>query len=312
MSLKKSSFSKDDYPIYHLYVWEKIVFMTIQDFTKTLKHTLQPLYDEHEAAAIVKIYLQTKLSIPAYELALIGKQSLTDEQLHDFQKDASVLSAGKPLQYVLKETSFYGNTFHVSPSVLIPRQETEELVDKIAHDYAHTTPHIWDIGTGSGCIAISLAKSLPAAKVFASDISQEALDVARKNATDLGAAVSFAQHDMCDWEHLPFPTEKFDLIVSNPPYIPETMRAQLHINVREHEPATALFVPDERPLIFYEAIAQIGKQCLQPSGKIYLETFEDYHSELSSLFLQEGYSETLSLNDLYGRKRFLIVQKSRS
>lgn len=166
---------------------------------------------------------------------------------------------------------------------------------------------IWDIGTGSGCIAVTLAKHLPQARVFASDISTGALDVAARNARALAADVTFAQHDMTDSEHLPFVGQQFDVIVSNPPYIPAAVRAEMHVNVTEHEPATALFVPDDRPLLFYEALAIIGTHCLKPGGRIYMETYENFHQEMIELFTQYNYIKVESIEDINGRRRMFVA-----
>lgn len=279
--------------------------MTIRSFYHTIFDNLQPLYDSHEAAAIAKLYLQTRLSMPAHELFLRGEEELTEAQEQLFRGELADMAQGKPVQYVLGETEFYGLRFEVSPAVLIPRPETEELVQWVVETFAqHPAPHIWDVGTGSGCIAVTLATQLPNARIFASDISEEALAVARNNARSQEANVTFAQHDMRDADSLPFPHQTFDAIVSNPPYIPQSARATMHRNVIDHEPATALFVPDDRPLVFYEALARLGIKCLNPGGLLMVETYEDFHDALGGLFRQYGYHHFQSITDLNGKKRF--------
>ena len=223
----------------------------------------------------------------------------------DIQRDVEKLAQGCPVQYVLGETEFYGLLFKVPPAVLIPRQETEELVQMIARRYTGKYVRIWDVGTGSGCIAVMLAKLLPDAEVFATDISEEALAVARENAKLNRVEVTFARHDMADAEHLPFGDTRFDVIVSNPPYIPASDRAMMHRNVTDYEPSLALFVPDEDKLWCYRALARLAQQTLVPNGRLFAETYHDFHDELTELFHQHGFKDVRSLKDLNGRLRFV-------
>lgn len=282
--------------------------MTIRESIQTITTTLQPLYDAREAAAIAKSYMLERLSWPAYELSLRGEETLDEAVQHLLMEDLPQLKLGRPLQYVLGVAYFYDLSFQVNEQVLIPRPETEELVQRILMDaQSGNDLSIWDIGTGSGCIAVTLAKHLPQARVFASDISTGALDVAARNARALAADVTFAQHDMTDSEHLPFVGQQFDVIVSNPPYIPAEVRAEMHVNVTEHEPATALFVPDDRPLLFYEALAIIGTHCLKPGGRIYMETYENFHQEMIELFTQYNYIKVESIEDINGRRRMFVA-----
>lgn len=282
--------------------------MTIRESIQTITTTLQPLYDAREAAAIAKAYMLERLSCPAYELSLRGEETLDEVVQHLLMEDLPQLKLGRPLQYVLGVAYFYDLSFQVNEQVLIPRPETEELVQRILMDaQSGNDLSIWDIGTGSGCIAVTLAKHLPQARVFASDISTGALDVAARNARALAADVTFAQHDMTDSEHLPFVGQQFDVIVSNPPYIPAAVRAEMHVNVIEHEPATALFVPDDRPLLFYEALAAIGTRCLKPGGRIYMETYENFHQEMIELFTQYNYIKVESIEDINGRRRMFVA-----
>ena len=284
--------------------------MTIRKYTRHITDTLQPLYDVHEAAAVAKAYLQARLHLPAHELVLRSSEPLPSALIGQLDNELLLLQQGTPLQYVLGEAEFYGLTFKVTPDVLIPRQETEELVDLIVRQHKHSPAlRIWDVGTGSGCIAIALAKHLPQAQVFATDISEAALTIARANAKANQVAITFAQHDMLDAAHLPFGDIHFDFLVSNPPYIPAALRSTMHPNVVAHEPHSALFVPDDQPLLFYDALAQIGKCCLTPDGKVYAETFEGYHEELKGLFLSQGYDNFQSLEDINGKKRMICVKR---
>lgn len=284
--------------------------MTIRESIYTITQELQPLYDAREAAAIARSYVLARLACPAYELALRGEEPLPGTLQPQLLHDLAQLSAGRPLQYVLGEAEFYDLVFKVNEHVLIPRPETEELVQRILVDTpSGEAPTIWDVGTGSGCIAVTLATHLPQARVFASDISPQALAVATRNAHDLRASVTFAEHDMTDVQHLPFAGQTFDVIVSNPPYIPERARTEMHVNVLNHEPATALFVPNDDPLRFYRVLAIIGTRCLKPDGRIYMETYEDFHQEMVELFAQHGYGNIESVEDINGRKRMLVATK---
>lgn len=280
--------------------------MTIREHIHRITQLLQPLYDAHEAAAIAKAYLQARLALPAHEMVLRANEALPAQVERQLDTDLPQLLDGHPLQYVLGEAEFYGLNFHVTPDVLIPRPETEELVDLIVRQCQHSPAlRIWDVGTGSGCIAIALAKHLPQAEVFSSDISEAALAVARENAKSNHVAINFARHDMLDTANLPFGDTRFDILVSNPPYIPAALRSTMHRNVVAHEPHSALFVPDESPLLFYEALAQIGKGCLTPHGEVYAETFENYHDELKHLFINHGFIGFESITDINGKKRMI-------
>lgn len=280
---------------------------TIKEISTSILTALQPLYDPREAAAIANVYLGMKLEMERYELALRGNEPVDESLLADIRRDMERLLQGCPVQYVLGETEFYGLPFEVSPAVLIPRQETEELVQRVVEQNKGRSVRIWDVGTGSGCIAVSLAKMLPDAHVYATDISEEALQVARRNAERNGVGVTFARHDMRDTEHLPFEGVRFDIIVSNPPYIPASDRVTMHRNVTEHEPSLALFVPDDDKLWCYEAIARLGQRVLNANGWVYLETYHDFHDELAALFRRHGFIDVRSFRDLNGWLRFMVA-----
>ena len=278
-----------------------------------MKQSLHPLYDEREASAIVRSYLSQRLQVASYQLALMGNNPLSEAQQQLFLQDLEQLKNACPLQYVLGETDFYGCRIAVNPSVLIPRPETEELVALAVKQAGmrgmDASPNVWDVGTGSGCIAVAIAKNLPKASVFASDVSEAALQTARFNAENNGVQVTFACHDMLDADNLPFGDRLFDLIVSNPPYIPESDRAQMHRNVADYEPHGALFVPDDNPLVFYRALAVIGRKCLKENGMILAETHEDFHPQLEKLFAEMGYGRFQSLCDINGRKRMVVAER---
>jgi release factor glutamine methyltransferase len=215
----------------------------------------------------------------------------------------------KPVQYVLGEAWFYNMKLKVNEQVLIPRPETEELVQLVLTHVAANqvaAPTILDIGTGSGCIAIALMKNIPAAIVTAIDVSGEALLVAKENAIDQDTTIQFFQTDFLNeaqWPVLP----TFDIIISNPPYIPINEKEKLDINVTAFEPHHALFVPDNAPLLFYEKIATFGKTHLNPGGKIFMETHEDYAQETADLF-SPFYSEVAIKKDIFGKERMVVAE----
>jgi len=282
--------------------------MTIKLLTYDISTSLQPLYDPREAAAVASWYVCARLKMERYELALRGNEPVDEALMTGIQQDMQKLMEGCPVQYVLGETEFYGLPFKVTPAVLIPRPETEELVQMVVQQYEGQKVRIWDVGTGSGCIAVSLAKMLPHAEIFATDISEEALAVARANAELNGVGVTFARHDMADDAHLPFGETHFDVIVSNPPYIPASDRSSMHKNVVDYEPETALFVPDNDKLWCYRALARLAQRTLVPGGRIYVETYHDFHEELAEMFQQHGFSDVQSVRDLNGRLRFVVMK----
>jgi release factor glutamine methyltransferase len=212
------------------------------------------------------------------------------------------------LQYVLGYTEFYGLKFVVNQSTLIPRPETEELVEwalaswQIAVGSLQQPYSILDIGTGSGCIAISLKKHLPDVKVMAIDVSSEALQVAKTNAQLNEVAVDFVEDDIL--HHSP-PTTHHSLIISNPPYVTPADKQQMHVNVVEFEPHTALFVPQNDPLLFYKAITAYGKNNLTPGGMLFLEINESYGNETVELLMNNGFRDIELKNDMSGRNRMI-------
>ncbi|MDR1593771.1 MAG: peptide chain release factor N(5)-glutamine methyltransferase [Prevotellaceae bacterium] len=208
-----------------------------------------------------------------------------------------------PVQYVLGETEFYGRRFFVNENVLIPRCETEELVDLAVNDNRSETVNILDIGTGSGCIAISLDCELSGATVYAIDISPEALKVAEKNRIHNKANVLFAEYDILGDAKFPYNT-KFDIIVSNPPYVRTSEKKYMHENVLDHEPHIALFVEDSSPLIYYEACLRFARKHLADNGKIYVEINEALGDETLALFRNHGFDAVL-IKDLSGKNRII-------
>lgn len=262
---------------------------------------ISPLYDANEAQAMFRCYIADRLGIEPFRFFLDMKEEMENDGslLIDIEK----LSNGTPLQHVTGIGHFYGMELKVSPDVLIPRPETEELVERILADCRDKEGvRILDIGTGSGAIAIALAKNLPGAKVSALDISEKALSVAKENAERQQVRIDFLQYNILKINQL---KNKYDIIVSNPPYIPESAKRNLHTNVVDHEPGIALFVPDDRPLIFYEKIAQLAVKSLNANGALYFETYEDFHKELESELRRQGYTKVDCWSDWFGRPRFV-------
>lgn len=218
------------------------------------------------------------------------------------------LNNNEPIQYILGEASFYGRAFKVNSSVLIPRPETEELVQHaISRINGKTNPVILDIGTGSGCIAITLNLELHPAKLYATDIDKDALCTARNNATSLKAEVSFLNHNILA-EDIPY--HNLDLIISNPPYISADERVTLQPHVVAHEPHHALFAPGDDPLIFYRTIAAKGKEALLPGGIVLVEINERFGSETAAIFLSEGYLNVQVITDISGKNRMVAAVNS--
>ena len=271
------------------------------------------LSDRHtnreELNAIIRAVCCDTLGISTTAYYLKEKITLTDEQEERLNGTISRLQQGEPLQYIEGKAPFCGMDFLVTPATLIPRPETTELVDWVALDNTMQSPRILDLGTGSGCIAISLSKRLPQATVEACDISHEALEIAKKNGVRNEAEVSFFHHDMLDLA-TPLP-HSYNILVSNPPYIKQSEAAEMEDHVTQWEPHTALFVPDDDAMRFYRAIAEIGQtDALLPGGSIYVEINQALGEETVALFEGYGYKEVELRKDIYGNDRMVKGVKS--
>jgi release factor glutamine methyltransferase len=271
----------------------KFAEMTTQEATYFLLTKLRSIYPDGEASQITDWVMETLTGSDKAERMQFKNASITKEEEILLRHHTDRLLNNEPVQYVLNESWFYGSKFYVDKNVLIPRQETEELVDWIINNFeseksAGTEIKILDIGSGSGCIPISLKRKIPRAEVWSCDISANALEIAKRNASESGTQINFIQLDFLDqekWKTLPL----FDIIVSNPPYVPEKDKASLHSNVLEYEPANALFVADNDPLIFYKAIASFGKTHLKKTGNIYMEIHESMGDPTLNIFLSADY-----------------------
>lgn len=273
-----------------------------------LKEELTPIYDEREASAIAHEVMLHVTGLDKLERLVHKDKELTGEQQILFTQACIDLLTGKPLQYVTGSAWFMNREFIVNEHVLIPRPETEELVQWIIDDNKKENLTIFDIGTGSGCIPISLKLALPAAVVTTCDISEMALETAAANAKKQMANIHFIGMDILDTEQQNN-TGVYDVIVSNPPYIPVAEKANMHSNVKDHEPEIALFVPNDDALLFYRAIAQFGKTHLAEKGSIYCELESSHARETKALFELMGYSNVEIRKDMHGNWRMLKAQE---
>lgn len=275
-----------------------------------INNTLKGLYPPGEVGSFIRLIMEHVCGISPQQLLLGKDRQISDTEKARIQDIVTRLSASEPIQYILGETEFYGLTLRVTPAVLIPRPETEELVEKILQDHPGQALKILDIGTGSGCIAIALQKQLKDSEVVALDISSDALRVARLNAERQGAAITFIQTDIlaseCADADVPF---LFDLIVSNPPYVKESEKRTMEKNVLLHEPHTALFVADDDPLLFYRHIARFGKKKLKPNGWLYFEINAQCGALTTEMLRKEGYREVERIRDLSGNDRIIKARR---
>ena len=272
--------------------------MTFEEFWKPLT----AIYEAGEAKAIVRLVMEVRFGLSMTDV-VCGKTG--DET--EMQALQQRLLTGEPVQYVLGEADFGGRTFHVESGVLIPRPETYELCKwSLPPTPSKWKGHILDIGTGSGCIACTLAAEIPNAEVTAWDISDDALRIAAENAKRANVHVSFEKVDVLNTSLLnrERPATGLDIIVSNPPYICNKERATMERNVLEHEPELALFVPDDDPLLFYRAIARYAARALKPSGQLFFEINPLYADEMQQMLSEEGFSHIEVRNDQFGKQRF--------
>jgi release factor glutamine methyltransferase len=276
--------------------------MNLSEYRHHFKSSLEGKYPSEEVISFFNWLCESYLFLKRAEIPLELKRSLTDEEQSLFDNALRQLEKDVPIQYVIGETEFYRLKFRVTTDVLIPRPETEELVDWIVKEAAKGIISILDIGTGSGCIAISLAKHFPDAKVSAMDISSKALAVAEENARLNQVQVDFFQADILNDE---IPDKRWDVIVSNPPYVRDSEKEKMLANVVEHEPHTALFVADEDPLSFYRKIAEMAKTHLTPNGKLYFEINEAFGMEVIKLLETLGFKKVTLKKDFFGKDRMV-------
>lgn len=272
--------------------------MTVREAIQTIERAVSALYDPREATAIARSVVCNRCGYNFSQLVV----HYDDEcQISDFQTIVEQLSAARPVQYVLGQAQFYDLVFEVGEGVLIPRPETEELVARVAAD-ALPGARILDVGTGSGAIAVSLAKSVAGADVVAVDISDVALEIAARNAANNGVDVTFVKADaLADMSHLGV----FDIVVSNPPYIPQSDIVEMGRNVVDFEPHTALFVDDDDALCFYRSIAQNSLTMLREGGGLYFEIYEQFGAQIAAMLEQMGYRDIVVAKDIFGKERMV-------
>jgi len=275
----------------------KRFIMNILEFKKHFFLELSKFYPETEIQSFFNILIQYKLNLSRVELALQPLLEFNNSEFDFFQKALTNLKNQIPIQYIIGETEFYGLNFNVNSNVLIPRPETEELVDWVIKDHQNSPSiKILDIGTGSGCIAISLAKNLPNTEVFALDVSAEAIKTAKSNAAINNVTVNFIEANILTLTKLP---HKFDIIVSNPPYVRELEKEQMQTNVLANEPHLALFVKNNNPLLFYNKIADLAKSNLNKYGHLYFEINQYLGAETVNLLKLKGFKNIQLKKDIF-------------
>ena len=282
---------------------------TIQTIRENIKKELKAQYPDREIDAICDILLGTRLHLKRHEVGLKRNEILAQTDQQWLERAIRKLKAGYPVQYITGQAEFYGQLLYVTPDVLIPRPETEELVRWIIEGIQHPRPLIMDIGTGSGCIALSLKKHIPGSQVMATDADAAALLVASKNAVMLNLDLQFIQHDILD-NNPPQDWPRLDIIASNPPYIPVSEKENMAIHVKDHEPPSALFVQDDDPLVFYKAIAGFARRQLQEVGQLYLEVHEKYGVKVIDLLQAQGFHSVELRSDINGKDRMIKATRS--
>ncbi len=275
----------------------------INTITKQAKSILNN-YSNQEAEQLMLIIYKEILAIERITVLAHPDTKVPNSDYKRIIEIVERLKKNEPIQYILGETEFYDLKFKLTPSVLIPRPETEELVQWISADISKIGSAILDIGTGSGCIAIALAKNIANSSLYAVDVSEEAIEVAKKNAVINEVDIVFLCHDILqsDYSNLP---KDLSVIVSNPPYVTNKQKGEMQKNVLDYEPALALFVPDNDPLLFYRKIAEIGIKLLANNGALYFEINEIYGNELKILLEEIGYSKVMLKADINGKNRMI-------
>lgn len=268
---------------------------------------LAVVYDENEAKAITRLLFEDLFGFTMTDIVCGAADTLSAADLLRLEESVCRIESHEPIQYVTGKACFHGRTFHVEPGVLIPRPETELMCDEIISTMAHAArPSILDIGTGSGCISITLAMNIPQADISGWDISETALRIASLNADSLNANVKFQVQDILS---PPSHKEKWDAIVSNPPYICCKEKSDMERNVLDYEPHIALFVPDNDPLLYYKAIARYACTALKPNGQLFFEINPVYANDIKRMLSEFGYKDIMTTTDQYGKERNATCKK---
>ena len=281
--------------------------MNYSQIKKIFHQQLKEIYIENEIDSLFFIALEYVTSISKIEYILQKEEEISEEKLIELKFILEELTKNKPIQYITKNAYFYGLNFYVNEKVLIPRQETNELVDWVLMSVTHSKPiKILDIGTGSGCIAITLKKNLPLSEVFAIDISNEVIQVAQKNANDNEVEINFLQKNILEINDL---KSNFDIIISNPPYVRELEKLEMASNVLDNEPHLALFVPDNNPLLFYEKITEIALKNLTEDGMLFFEINQYLSAETKKMIENKGFKNVTLRKDLQENYRMILAKK---
>jgi len=276
--------------------------VTIKGFKDYFVSELNGLYPKEEVESFFNLLCESYLGLSRVESITNKNQILSNKIEKQFQEATQKLKSFEPIQYIIGSTEFYGLTFKVNQDTLIPRPETEELVDWVIKSHASNQKSILDIGTGSGCIAISLTKTIPNVSVSALDISNDAIKIANQNATFHKVAVDFEVADILKINSL---SQKYDIIISNPPYVRHSEKEMMQKNVLDFEPSRALFVTDEDPLIFYKKISALAKRFLNPDGFLFFEINEYLSKEVIQLLENEKFKGIELKQDFFGKDRMV-------
>ncbi|MBK7183489.1 MAG: peptide chain release factor N(5)-glutamine methyltransferase [Bacteroidetes bacterium] len=276
----------------------------IKDVVRFFREQLQGMYDASEIESFIGLCFEEYLGLKRVDIVINGERTISESDLLKFNFAIKDLKNEKPIQQILGKADFYGLKFYVNEHVLIPRPETEELVDLIIKENKDFNPAILDIGTGSGCIPISLRKNIPNAMVSSIDVSEKALEVAKKNAEWNQVEINFILDDILNPSKEIAPNS-FDIIVSNPPYIRISEKEEMSNNVLKYEPHLALFVYNDDPLLFYKKIADVALKGLKPQGKIYFEINENFGAECKQMLENKGFKNVVLVKDLSNKNRIL-------
>ena len=279
--------------------------MKIKNYKSNFISEITPFFDEMESESFFYIILEYLHNLKRIDLALQPDLEISEKELNNWEAIVAELKTQKPIQYILGETFFYDLKFEVNENTLIPRPETEELVALILNSNTGTQKKlkILDIGTGSGCIAISLAKNIPNAQVFALDVSEKAIKMAQKNAKLNEVTITFLHQSILETDNL---NQQFDIIVSNPPYIRNLEKIEINKNVLDYEPHLALFVENDDALLFYRKIAQLAKKNLNQNGQLFFEINQYLGKETLKLIEDLGFKNIQLHQDIYGNDRMIF------
>ncbi len=280
--------------------------ITVREWISTARQKFQDIYDAEESRVMAQSLMEHHTGLDVARQTLSKQELLGDDILTNLNRSMERVLQHEPLQYILGHTWFYGLKIGVEPGVLIPRRETEELVDWVVR-FCKPGTKLLDVGTGSGCIAIAVKYEIPDCDVIAWDIEEGALDVARRNAQDLKVDITFQKQDILTAK---LPKAKWDIIVSNPPYVTNAEKSLMQPNVLDYEPETALFVEDSNPLIYYETIASFARNHLAKNGLLFFEINEHYPEEILKLLKQMGFENTELRNDMQGKPRMVKASVS--